>query len=117
VVRDDLRHPERRLQPVADGEPMAHHPPERLRQAEREEDQRPEGEGLVVVIDDPVLDGAADGERHQRLREHPEDAEEHAADQRADLMAAHPDEKPHRRSRVGGAGIVEREADHWCPFR
>ena len=52
VVRDDLGHPERRLQPVGDGEAVSHHARGGRRRAEPEQDQRPLHEGLVVAVDD-----------------------------------------------------------------
>ena len=81
VVRDDLRHAERGLEPVRDREAVAHHARRGLGRAEPEQDQRPLGERAVVVVDDPVLDGAADRRRHQRLRDHPDHAEEDACEQ------------------------------------
>ena len=77
VVRDDLGEPERGLEPVEDGEAVPHDAGERLdRGRAPSRTQRPVRERAVVVVDDPVLDRAADRERHQRLRDHPRDAEE-----------------------------------------
>ena len=112
MVRDDLREPERGLQPVGDGAAVPHHACDGLRRTEAEQDERPQREGMVVVVDDAVLDRAPDRERHQRLRHHPADAEEHASDERADLVAPDPQQQPRRRARVGDAGIGDRKPDH-----
>ena len=117
VVGDDLREPERGLQPVGDGAAVAHHARDGLGRAEAEQDERPEGEGAVVVVDDAVLDRAPDRERHQRLRHHPGDAEEHACDERADLEPRDPQQQPRRGARVGDAGIGDRKPDHGVLLR
>ena len=111
MVRHDLRHAERRLQPVEDGEPVPHHARECLRRAQREQGQRPDGECTVVVVDDPALDGAADRERHERLRDHPEHAEAHPEKQGDALLPPDPDQKPRGRARIGVAGVGDRQFD------
>ena len=105
MVRDELREPERGLEPVEDREAMPHHPREGLHQAERQQRERPDREVAVRALDDPELDRAADRERHQRLGEHPPDPEEDPERERALLVLADPDEQPHRRARVGRAGV------------
>ena len=71
VVGDDLGHPERGLEPVEDGVAVPHHAGGCLDRPEPEHDQGPLGERFVVRVDDAFLDRPADGERDQRLRQHP----------------------------------------------
>ena len=117
VMGDDLREPERGLQPVGDGAAVAHHARDGLGRAEAEQDERPEGEGAVVVVDDAVLKRAPDCERHQCLRHHPGDAEENAYDERADLEPRNPQQQPRGGARVGDAGIGNRKPDHGVLLR
>ena len=91
VVRDELREPERGLEPVEDRVAMPHHPCKGLHQAEHQQRERPDREVAVRALDDPELDRAADRERHQRLREHPPDPEEDPERERALLVLADPD--------------------------
>ena len=91
VVGDDLCQPERRLEPVEDGEAVAHDATEGLHEPEAKQCQRPERERMVVVSHDPALDRATDGEGHQGLRDHPHDAEEDAAEQGRALVPRDPD--------------------------
>jgi hypothetical protein len=111
VVRDDLREAERGEQPVPDREPVPHHARNGLSRAQTEQDQSPPSERGVVAFDDPLLDRAADRERHQSLRQHPRDAEADAGEQRRDLVLADPDEQPNRRPRVRRAGVAKRKLD------
>ena len=65
-----------------------------------------------VLGGDAAVDGAADHGRHHRLRAHPDDAEEHPADEGAPLAPGHPPQEAPRRPVVGGAGVVEGEVAH-----
>ena len=114
VVRDDLGHAERRLEPVRDREAVSHHARDGRRRAEPEQDQRPLHEGLVVVVDDAVLDRLADRGGHQRLRDHPDHAEEDPSEQGRPLEPRDPDEETQRRPGVRVAGVGEGELDHGC---
>ena len=69
-------------------------------------------ERAVVTLDDPVLDRASDREGHQRLREHPDDPEDDAGDERRHLVTAHRDQQPNGRARVRDAGVGDGELDH-----
>ena len=110
-MSDDLGEAERGLEPVEDRESVSHDPGERLRRTEAKEDERPEPEGAVVVFDDPVLNRAADRERHQRLGHHPDDPEEDPAGDGEELVAADPEEQAGGRSRVRRAGVVRGQPD------
>ena len=101
VVCDDLRHAERGLEPVRDRETVPHDSCHGRRRAEREQDQRPDGERTIVVVDDSILDRAPDRGRHQRLRDHPEHAEQHSAEERPELLPPDPDEES-KGERVSG---------------
>jgi hypothetical protein len=112
VVAHDLDQAERRHQPVLHGVAVAHDAREPLDDPERQQDERPEGERMPVVVDDPVLDGASDRERHQRLGEHPGDPERDPDRERADLAATDPDEEALRRPGVGDARVDQRKVAH-----
>ena len=112
VVADHLGEPERRLQPVGDRGPVAHHAGGGLHGAEAEQDAGPERERARVVVDDPLLDRTPDRERHQRLRDHPHDPEHDPEDERADLVPADPDEQARRGARVRLSRVVHRQPDH-----
>ena len=106
VVCDDLRHPERRLEPVEDREPVSQHAAHGLRQTEAEQDQRPERELPLSMSSDPVLDRAADRERHQGLGQHPERRRRaRPKPSVAQLLPSDPDEQADRRARVGDARV------------
>ena len=114
VVRDDLGHPEGGLQPVGDREAVSHHARGGRRRAEPEQDQRPLHEGLVVAVDDAVLDRLADRGGHERLRDHPDHAEEDASEQGLPLEPRDPEEETQRRPGVRVAGVGEGKLDHGC---
>jgi hypothetical protein len=111
VVRDDLGEPERGLEPVEDREPVPHDPGRSLRRPEPQQPERPERERPVVVLDDPVLDRPPDRERHQRLSEHPEDAEADPGEQRRNLLPADPEQQVRGRPRVGYARVADGQAN------
>ena len=109
MVRDELRHPERGLDPVEDRHAVPHHAGGGLCRAEPEQDERPDRERVVVLLDDPELDRAADRERDQRLRDHPEHAEQHPREEGAALLPADPDQQTGRRARVRVTGVGDRQ--------
>jgi hypothetical protein len=111
VVRHELGEAEGGLEPVRDGVPVPHHARNGLRDAEAEEHEHPDHERRVVVRDDRI-DRLADRERHERLGDHPEHAEEDPRDERRHLVPADPEQQPNGRARVRDAGIGDREADH-----
>src|SRR3954447_26379290 len=111
MMRDDLREAKRRPKPVPDGEPMPHHARDSLSGAETEQYQRPPNQRRLIAFDDPVLDRAADRERHQSLGQHPRDTEADPGEQRRDLVLTNPDEQPNRRPRIRRAGVAKRKLD------
>ena len=70
VVRDDLREPERRLEPVDRRRTRCRiTPATACSRAEAEQDAASRARAArLSLVDDPVLDRAPDRERHQRLR-------------------------------------------------
>ena len=109
VVRDELRHPEGGLDPVEDCHAVPHDTGGGLCRSEPEQDERPDRERVIVLLDDPELDRATDREWDQRLRDHPEHAEQHPREEGAALLPADPDEQAGGRARVGVAGVGDRQ--------
>ena len=109
VVRDELRHAEGCLDPVEDGHAVSHHAGCRLCRTESEQDERPDGERVIVLLDDPELDRSTDRERDQRLRDHPEHAEQHPHEEGAALLPADPDEQAGGRARIRVTGVGDRQ--------
>ncbi len=112
VVRDDLDHPESRLQPVADRDAVPERAGDRLDDAEPEEGGRPGEQRLGVAGRDPLVDRAPEHPRQQRLREHPDDPEGHAQQERAELLTPDPEQEAGRRARVRRAWVGEGKLLH-----
>ena len=112
MVPDDLGEPERRLQPVLDGEAVTHHAGRGLNDPQHSQQRAEAQESIVPAIDDSLLDRLADRVGHQCLRHHPDDPEADRCSERPGLMTPHPEEKPDGRARVRSPRIGDRELDH-----
>ena len=105
LVPDQLHAPKGGAQPVLDGEPVAHHPGKRADGTQRDEYAAPGQQGPSVVGDDAEIDRLADRRWEECLADHPDDTEEHPAQQGAPLTPRDPAKEPHGRTKVRGSGI------------
>ena len=112
LAADQLHGAVGRGQPVRDREPVPHDPGDRLDQPDREHQAGVLEQRGAVLGGDAAVDRAADHGRHHRLAAHPDDAEEHAADEGLPLAARHPPEERAGRAVLRRPGVVEREAAH-----
>ena len=113
VPAEQLHGPERRAQPVVDGDPVPQDAGDGLHDGQAEHDQRPPARPPPGRRRRPRSEPAADRGRHQRLGDHPDDAVDDADQQRAPLLAAGPEQEARRRTgRRRAAGVVEGEGAH-----
>ena len=112
VVPDHLDEQERGAEPVLDGEAVPHDPGGALDESEAEEQGGPRHQRRAVVLDDPVLDGAADRVRHQRLGDHPRDPEGDPEHEGAHLLPPDPQEQLRGRAPVRDARLGDGEGAH-----
>ena len=105
--RDDLEHPEGRLQPVADGRTVTQHPGYGLDRSEPKQHARPGQQSAPVPRGQAVVDCAAERVREERLGEHPDDSEGDPQAERAELMPPDPQQKAGRRAGVRAPGWVK----------
>ena len=89
-----------RDQPVGDCEPVSHDPADRLHAGRsRTSPAAHFSSSLVVLVGDAAVDRAPDARPASRpALAHPDDAEEHAAEEGAPLALRHPPEEPPRRA-------------------
>ena len=95
VPAEELHRPERGRQPVRHRDPVPEDAEHGLHQGQPQDHQRPLGGRGQVTVGDPGLQAAADGGRHQGLRDHPDHAVDHAEQQGAGAAGG--------RSRAGSA--------------
>jgi hypothetical protein len=115
LPRDQLQRPVPRAERVGQRAPVLQDRGGGLHDAQREHHAGPEQQVAAVAPGEPVVDGAADGVRHQRLRRRPEAAVEGAQQDHTQLGAGEPEQVVAGGEAARLTGIRIGEAPHKTP--